>query len=170
MTEEEKKLLLNNTEEVRYLKQVVEQLVSALKGDGMGNPGLIQRLDRAEHKREVQLDRDNELKQRLIKEHEEFKEFVFRQLDASEGNINRKFDTLSKNISDRFIEISTFKKELQEFKTRLEIYIRMLTGKSTWLFLFKAVGFIVGAGGLLYLLWKGGYEAAGEFIKQLLRK
>lgn len=166
MTDDDKNLLIQTSEDVKQLKKLAQELLYALNG-GIGTQGLISRIENAEHKREMQVERDQELKEALIRDNDNFKNFVLQQLGGVEDSIHRKFQSLDKEIDYRFQEISKFKKELSEFKTRLEIYMGLLTGKSTWMFLFKAAAFLISAGGIFYALWKGGYDLIIKFVKGL---
>jgi hypothetical protein len=164
MTQEEKDYLMQATRDLSHLKKLTEELNRILTGEP-GNPGLIKRIENAEYKRELQIQRDQELKDSMSRDYDNLKSYIFEYFETIDERLYNKFKELDEKNDGRFKKMFEFQGEMSEFKRRIDIYISLMTGKATWTFLFKAAGFLVGTGGLMYIVWRFGYE----YILRLLK-
>lgn len=165
MTDEEKKILLEVKAQTEHLAKQTKELIYALTG-GKGTIGLIERIKVAEHARELQQERDEKYREEQRRDAEAFRAWEFKMLDDIESNLTRKIENFFTEANHRFEDLDKFKKELSDFKQRLEIYMNILTSKTTWLFLVKLTTGIIIIGSILIAFYKGGYEVLAKIFKE----
>jgi hypothetical protein len=155
MSSEDEKKMIKLEEKMEQLTRVNMDLILAIKGNPeMGNHGMAQRMELLESDRKT-----------YTMELQATQQFVFKQLDDIEARMDSKFEKLAEKIDSKFVGIETFKKDVNEFKTLVNI----ITSKKSWSFIFKIAGLLIIVGAAFVAWYKGGYELVERLIKLIIK-
>lgn len=154
--------------EVDYINRVTKELINVVNGT-IGIDGLVQRIKTAETDLKHKHIKDNETLQRFLEDNNAFKIFVMQHLDGIEGNLDDKFEALGRDIESRFENINKFTMEMSEFRKRLESYLALATGKTTWKLLARIAIALIAAGAVLFGIFKGNLSELLKIIGEFLQ-